>query len=133
MGLANYTSSTDTEDFLYFSDGVIALQRWTGGHTQLNGALAGGEATVTVDSTAGFDLTAGSIDIGGSTVTYTGTTATTFTGCAGTPVAADDAVVEQAVDVFAASSGTKPKGNILEIFNSQLAVAGDPHDSRWGA
>jgi hypothetical protein len=123
IGFANYTSSTDTVDFVYFCDGVsLVLQRWNGAHTQLNGALAGGEATITVDSTTGFNAT-GSIDVGGTTVTYTGKTATTFTGCGGTPAAADNIAIEQIADAFSASSGSKPLGNILEITNSQLAVA----------
>lgn len=123
LGLINYTSATDTVDYVYYSDGsTLTLQRWNGGHTQLNGALAGGEATVTVDSTTGFTTT-GSIDIGGTTVTYTGKTATTFTGCAGTPAAADNLAVEQVADNFSASSGSKPLGNIMAVVNGQLAVA----------
>lgn len=125
LGYANWTSSTDTVDYVYYcDDGNIALQRWNGGHTQLNGALSGGEATVTVDSTTGFDA-AGDIDIGGTSVSYTGKTATTFTGCSGTPAASDDAPVEQEADNFSASSGSKPNGNIMVVFNGQLAVAED--------
>lgn len=125
VGFANYTSSTDTVDYVYYSDGnTLTLQRWSGAHTQLNGALAGGEATITVDSTAEF-ATSGTIDIGGTAVTYTGKNATQFTGCSGTPAAADNAPVEQATNNFAASSGTKPIGNILEVFNGQLAISGD--------
>lgn len=137
LGYANYTSSNDSYDYMYFSDGTISLQRWTGGNTILNGALSGGEATITVDSTAGFldpavTLNANeSIDVAGTTVTYTGLTGTTFTGCSGTPAAADNAPIEQASDNFSASSGTKPKGNILEIFNSQLAVAGDSANPQY--
>jgi hypothetical protein len=122
LGYAAYTSSTDIVDYVYYCDGSIALQRWNGGHTLLNGALAGGETTVTVDSTNGFNAS-GSIDIGGSTVTYTGVTSTTFTGCAGVPVASDNAPIEQIADAFSASTGTKPKGNIMRVVNAQLVVA----------
>lgn len=124
VGFTNFTSATDVVDYVYYCDGVMALERWNGGHSLLNGALSGGEGTVTVDSTAGFITGgAGSIDIGGSTVTYTGTTATTFTGCSGVPAAADNAPVEQLGDAFAASSGAKPVGNILVGWNAQLVVA----------
>jgi len=121
LGYAEYTSTTDVVDYLYYCDGSINLQRWNGGHTILDGALSGGEGTVTVDSTSGFNAS-GSIDIGGSTVTYSGKTSTTFTGCSGTPAASDNAPVEQVADDFAASSGTKPKGNVLAVFQRQLVV-----------
>lgn len=122
VGFIAHTSATDTEDYLYFSDATMALERWTGGHTQINGALSGGEATVTVDSTSGFSST-GTFDIGGTSVTYTGKTSTTFTGCSGTPAAADNAVLTQVSVQFAASSGSKPIGNIMVSWNSQLVVA----------
>ena len=46
----------------------------------LNGAIDASVTTITVDSTAGF-ATAGSIVIDSETISYTGVTATTFTGC----------------------------------------------------
>ena len=46
----------------------------------LNGAIDASVTTITVDSTAGFP-TAGSIVIDSETISYTGVTATTFTGC----------------------------------------------------
>lgn len=122
MGFAFFTSSTDTVDYLYFCDGNINLHRWTGGHTQLNGALAGAEATITVDSTNGFPAS-GTIVIGTTNVTYTGKTSTTFTGCAGTPAASDNAAVTDLPSDFSASSGTKAKGNIMVVHNNQLIIA----------
>lgn len=122
LGFVNYTATTDTVDYIYYCDGNIDLQRWTGGHTLLNGALSGGEATITVDSTDGFS-SSGTIDIGGTSVTYTGKTSTTFTGCSGTPAASDNEPVEEEADNFAASAGTKPKGNVMKVWNRQLAVA----------
>jgi hypothetical protein len=122
MGYENFTSATDTIDYLYFCDGNINLYRWTGGHTQLNGALAGAEGTVTVDSTTGFP-SSGSIVIGTTTVTYSGVTATTFTGCVGTPAAADNAAVTDLPTDFSASAGTKAKGNIMTVYNNQLVIA----------
>ena len=52
----------------------------TGNENQLDGTLAIGATTVTVDSTTGFP-SAGTIHIGQECISYTGTTATTFTGC----------------------------------------------------
>lgn len=122
FGFTSYTGTTDTTDFMYFCDGVVNLQKWTGGHTLLNGALSGGEATIPVDSTTGFS-SSGTIYIGTTEVTYSGKTGTTFTGCSGTPAASDNAAVsEKAID-FSAADGTKPKGNILWVHNRQLAVA----------
>jgi hypothetical protein len=46
---------------------------------QLNGAVNGRATTITVDSTANF-LATGTLNIGDEIVTYTGKTATTFTG-----------------------------------------------------
>ena len=48
--------------------------------TTLNGAITNAATTITVVSTAGF-LTAGTIQIENETITYTGVTNTTFTGC----------------------------------------------------
>ena len=52
---------------------------------QLNGALNNSSATVTVDSTTGFSVGSasvpGRINIDSELITYTGSTATTFTGC----------------------------------------------------
>ena len=46
----------------------------------MNGGINNTVTTITVVSTTGFDAT-GSIQIANETITYTGTTATTFTGC----------------------------------------------------
>ena len=48
--------------------------------TTLNGALNDSATTITVVSTTGFTAT-GAIGIGGEYITYSGLTATTFTGC----------------------------------------------------
>ena len=64
-------------------------------YTQLNGAVTAGDATITVDSTAGFPTPVvgtasyfyiydtGSSGTGMNKVQYTGLTATQFTGCTG--------------------------------------------------
>jgi hypothetical protein len=61
--------------------------------TQLNGSYSSG-TTLTVDSTAGF-ASSGTIVVDGDSATYTGKTATTFTGISGLDAASDNDVVEQ--------------------------------------
>jgi len=53
----------------------------TGSATLLDGGINNSVTTVTVDSTAEFE-SVGTITIGTENITYTGKTATTFTGCA---------------------------------------------------
>lgn len=199
FGYADHNINTQFIELEYFCNAVDPFQIWSGAYTQLNGALAGGEATITVDSvlqdtvyytgtaasgstttavispgtwgtniwnsfyiyvTSGAD--AGKISlisattsttitftalgtgvgtgdtfeirkvaynmgsnknlrIGTTTVTYTGFgSATTFTGCSGTPAALDNAAVTQLPE----ASYVMPRGNILEVLNTRLLVAG---------
>lgn len=77
-----------------------SVYRSTGGTTQLNGAIGSGDTTITVDDTSDFSST-GTILIESEEITYTGITASTFTGCTrganGTSAAAhvDDTAVSQ--------------------------------------
>ena len=48
---------------------------------QLNGSINNSVTTITVDSTTGFSTPTGTLLIDSETITYTGTTGTTFTGC----------------------------------------------------
>ena len=64
--------------------------------TNLNGALGGGEGTVTVNATGGFPAV-GAINIDDDIIPYTGKTATTFTGCTGVGAHSDDASVSQLI------------------------------------
>lgn len=65
--------------------------------TQLNGALAGGETTITVDSTTNFP-SAGEILIGTTQYSYTSKTSTTFVGLSpAASAAADNTVVYESV------------------------------------
>ena len=66
-----------------------------GGRTTLTALLSGGETTIAVTDTTAFP-SSGSLLIGATTVTYTGKTGTTFTGCASTPSASNGATVKQA-------------------------------------
>lgn len=200
FGFANHNINTDYTDRVIFCNGKDPYTRWSGAYDLLNGALAGGEATVTVDTTlqdfvyysgtaascttttidiasaewaanlwtgtagnrflvyitsgaeagkvseitattstqitftalaalagtptfqirrAKFDIS-GYIHIGTSDVAYSGITATTFTGCTGTPAAADNAAVTQRV----AQALSAPRGNILLVEKTRVFVAG---------
>jgi hypothetical protein len=86
-GEVPYTAST-TEPVLmsaYFGDNLLAARgekvfKSTNATTLLDGAILVGDTTLTVDSTVGFPTT-GTLLIGTEQITYTGKTATTFTGC----------------------------------------------------
>lgn len=119
FGFAEMNVSTDLHSYLYFGNAVDDFSRWTGEHTNLDGALVGGEVVINVDSTTGFPAS-GTIRIGTTDVTYTGATATTFTGCVGTPAAADNTPVSDAVQTYA----DRPKGNIYLAFDNRLFIAG---------
>ena len=86
-GAVPYTADT-TEPVLmtaYYKGDVLAARgenifSTTNSSTTLDGAVLVADTTITVQSTTGFP-TAGTILIGTEQITYTGTTATTFTGC----------------------------------------------------
>lgn len=61
--------------------GPQTAARVKGATTRLTAAAAAGDGTLTVSSTTGFTSPTGTIYIGFEKITYTGTTATTFTGC----------------------------------------------------
>lgn len=51
FGYKEHLVNTENEDYLYLCNRTEDYRRWSGAVTQLNGALAGGETTITVDST----------------------------------------------------------------------------------
>lgn len=118
FGFADFDRSDDSTAHVRFGNKTDQDRSWNGQYTQLNGALSGSEATITVDDTTGFD-SSGSLIIGTTTVTYTGKSSTTFTGCTGTPSASDDASVAQLPTSLASS----PKGNIYLTFQNRLLIA----------
>lgn len=59
---------------------VVQTYHWTDVVTALNGAIDDAVTTITVDSTSSFH-TSGTLHIDDEQITYTGKTATTFTGC----------------------------------------------------
>lgn len=70
----------ENDDFVYFCNRFEEYQRWSGAVTQLNGALAGAEGTLTVDSTLKTQIY--------EALTAASSTTTTIT-VAGTPWTAD--------------------------------------------
>ena len=106
----NTTTLSTAANRLYFGNGVENYTEWNGATTVLNGAVAGGAATINVDSTTLFSAS-GSLLINGTTVTYSGVTATSFTGCAGTPAADDNDGVAELPDTTTHSG--LPKMNYM--------------------
>lgn len=119
FGFAEYNINTDQRSYVYFGNGVEPFSRWTGAHTNISVALAGGEATINAIDTTGFTAT-GTIRVCGTDVTYTGVTSTAFTGAAGTPACAANRGITQAVQTYASN----PKGNIYLVANNRLFIAG---------
>lgn len=115
--------NTSSADRCFFTNGVDNLREWNGAITNLNGALVGAEATITVDSTTGF-AASGSIIIGGTTVTYSGKNATQFTGAAGTPAAADNAGVTQLTAATSLTGTSNPVGRIVVTGMARAWVSG---------
>jgi hypothetical protein len=114
-GFAEFNVNTNAESRIYFGNGVDNSGYWNGGHTLLNGALVGGEATINIDSAYSF-LASGTVRIGTTNVTYTGITATSLTGCVGTPASADNTPISQAVT----TSASYPVGNVLMAAHNRL-------------
>lgn len=56
FGFVTSLVNTDNEDYIAFCNRYEPYQRWTGAVTQLNGALAGGEVALTVDTTLIVDV-----------------------------------------------------------------------------
>ena len=86
-GLLVMTNNYDDPQYWALTDGkpissqkMQDLSNWPS-LTLLNGGINDAVTTITVDSTADFP-SAGTITIGSEKITYTGTTSTTFTGCA---------------------------------------------------
>lgn len=119
-----YSFNTSAVDAVRISNGTNNVLGWTGLITNLNGALSGGEATINVDSTAGFAAT-GTLIIGSTiNVTYTGITATSFTGCSNTPAAADNAGVAILPTEPSLTGTSNPLGRIVESGQQRAWVAG---------
>ena len=76
FGFVTSLVNTSNEDYCIFSNRFDPYQRWTGAVTQLNGALAGGETAITVDSTLNSDIYESKTATGSSATTLTVATAT---------------------------------------------------------
>jgi hypothetical protein len=82
--------------------------------------IAGLSGTPTFEIRRAKFALSGSLRIGTSDVTYSGITATSFTGCSGTPVAADNAAVTQAIS----QALSAPRGNIIVVEKTRVFVSG---------
>lgn len=117
----SFAAFNDTgTDNLLMSNGTDNFSRWSGAVCKLGTATSGGEATLTVakitgdpktNATDGFP-SSGTLtvkDDAGTTVsiTYTGKTATTFTGCSGVTAMSVNAGIAEAVDVTTHSAVPK--------------------------
>ena len=112
-------NDTGTNNLL-MSNGSNNLSRWSGAICRANGAISAGGGTITVEkittdpktnATDGFASTGSLVykDTVGAitTVTYTGKTATTFTGCSGATASADNTGIAEAVDTSTYSALSK--------------------------
>lgn len=112
-----------TTSMLVFDKGSVSGGAVT---TQLNGGVTLPQATITVDSTSGFG-DSGTFEVDGNIVTYTGKTATTFTGCTGgSGAVADDEVVTQkestAFDIQSGSSTYRTRIADYSFGNNRFGV-----------
>ena len=119
FGYGDFNINTDLVSYVYFGNGQEAFTRWSGAITGVNGALSGGEGTIVADDTSGFDAN-GTIVVCATNVTYTGKTATSFTGAVSTPACDDNRGITQQVVETAAN----PRGNIYTTFGNRLFITG---------
>lgn len=122
FGFADNNVNTDQVSYTYFGNAYQPFSRWTGTRTLLNGALAGGETTITVDSTLGFPSPTGTVVFCGTEQTYTSTTASTFILTSPASACADNRGVAQAVQEFTTPS--YPRGNIYLFADNRLFISG---------
>jgi hypothetical protein len=123
-----YNCHNMVEENCYYHDNGV--------RTLLNGGITLPQATITVDSTTGF-ATAGKIKVGGSIVTYTGKTGTTFTGASGgTGAIADNTPIYPVTNdvnnnllicdaVFHGSCQNLRVDNVLALDNTDTGTAMD--------
>ena len=82
--------------------------------TTLDGAVTADDATITVVSTAGFPES-GFFLVGNNKITYTGKTATTFTGCTGADDLDDGSTVTNVIiEISTTNEGQTPTWTVLD-------------------
>lgn len=123
FGFADFNVNADQHSFTYFGNGVEPFSRWNGAHTQINGALSGGEEKILVDSVAGFSAT-GSVIYCGTEEAYSFLMTTSTPGFiltdSSAAACADDQGIAQAVETYVSN----PRGNIYLAANNRLFVSG---------
>ena len=120
FGFADITVGSEVSSFVYFGNAVESAGRWSGNHTQLNGAVTATSSptTIIVDSTTGF-LATGTIEYCGTELAYSAKGATTFTVATAHACDDNDRLIE-AVEETAAN----PKGNIYLAHDNRLWISG---------
>jgi hypothetical protein len=136
QNLMGITAFNDTgTDNMLFCNGTQNFSQWSGAVCVSDGAITAAAATITVKSISGdpatnptdrfpstgsftYRNTAGTY----TTVTYTGKTSTTFTGCSGATASADETGIAEAADTSTYSS--VPKNNILDTAQGRVVAAG---------
>lgn len=128
MGWAPFNGTGS--NLLVFCNGVQNYSTWRGAIAYYASDNGADQITVTVDSPyttlalAGFPNT-GSIIINGTTITYTGISALTFTGCSAVPAAP---AVGHGIAIIPDETtySALPKGNLLLAADGRVWMAGAP-------
>ena len=106
----NTTTLASAVNRLFFCNGVENYSEWNGANTYLTADILLGATTINVADTTYFSTT-GSILINGTTITYTGKTSTSFTGCGGALAASENDGATQLPDTT--TYAALPKMNLL--------------------
>lgn len=120
FGFADININTDASPYVYFGNASEDFSRWTGSHSELNGAVTIGASTVTVDDAEDFP-SSGTIVFCGTEHAFSSRNTTTFT-LSGTATVdcANNKGVAQAVQTYSGN----PKGNIYLAYDNRLLIAG---------
>ena len=105
----NTTTLSTATNRCFMGNGVENLREFNGAHTDLTLAALAGATTITVRSTTSFPAS-GDLLVNGTAVTYTGPTATTFTGVGDMPAAS---VGDGVVQATTTSGGAAQRFNFL--------------------
>ena len=124
FGFADNNINSDQSSYVYFGNGAEPYSRWTGAHTNINGAVASGTTLLTVDDVSEFD-SVGTIAINGTEYDYTSASGTYIAisqaqGIQG--ALADNESIAQAIRTFPQT--TFPRGNILLFADNRVWVSG---------
>jgi len=132
FGYGNIGDSDDTVMYSYFCNGTDDWYRFSGAYGTY--ASDNGSNTITVSGSTtlanlGFSAT-GTIIINGESITYTGLSSQTFTGCSAVPSAptAGDIIVQKPTAVASMSS---QKGQVAMAHDGRLHARNESKKSVW--